>query len=154
MTKQDQINFIRQKCVEANPEIVEVKMGCEVYIQAYDELYNGFPVVIGATSICKKHKQYREECCAEEDGCSVTHGAVIRWGSEEDGWGTMTRKESEFKVIGRPIRLADVLLALHQTQGSFRYDIDMVERSKWKLRADDLEKQSEEAISFLYELLK
>jgi hypothetical protein len=62
------------------------------------------------------------------------------------------------QVLDRPIRLADVLLAI----GS-KYAVDgageiyrsgyLTGDSVWNLRADDLEQQSEETISFLYELL-
>jgi hypothetical protein len=162
----DKLSLIREKCIAANPEIVALTFGCEIGITAYDEFYSGVPLVIGSTAICKKHKRYKEECYAEEDGCSTTDGAVIRWGNEEDGWGTMTRKESEFKVLGRPIRLADVLLAilkqdpanrtklLLESSGQFRQVFPNRLGPYWNLRADDLEKQSEETISFLYELLK
>lgn len=74
----------------------------------------------------------------------------------------------------RPIRLADVLLSIRNTNEPSKYysgitclgnfTEDFGEKTVWRneekkpiswnLRADDLEKQSEETISFLYELLK
>jgi len=70
-----------------------------------------------------------------------------------------------------PCRLADVLLAIKESEsyghyipsvdceGYFRAETGVVigdEKGdmRWNLYADDLEKQSEETISFLYELLK
>lgn len=63
----------------------------------------------------------------------------------------------------RPIRLADVLLAiekvddfgrivLHQTFGEVLF-IARNRECAWNLRADDLTKQSESCINFLYSLL-
>jgi hypothetical protein len=81
--------------------------------------------------------------------------------------------EATGKVSGRPIRLADVLLAIGQRQKDsetpfnfaihdsgaiMKWDLRLAEWFNtcivWNLDADDLEKQSEETITFLYELLK
>jgi hypothetical protein len=57
--------------------------------------------------------------------------------------------------INRPIRLADVLRAQDKVlpfrKGYMGKMTDTV--LKWNLRADDLEKQSEQTIDFLHELL-
>ena len=61
----------------------------------------------------------------------------------------------------RPIRLADVLLAVQKQEygGSpeFRYTCEKLTSGAWhvhwNLRKDDLTEQSEECISFLYDLL-
>ena len=58
----------------------------------------------------------------------------------------------------RPIRLADVLLAI-ETAAKKRVDENEGEMAHvsvhlWNLRADDLQQQSEETINFLHELLK
>jgi hypothetical protein len=58
--------------------------------------------------------------------------------------------------------LADVLLAIDEDkvhrgemkQTTMSYALAAQVMSKWNLRADDLEKQSEETISFLSELLQ
>lgn len=71
-------------------------------------------------------------------------------------------QDDEFKVFGRLIRLADVLLAISDCKnflalwaraGKFGI-VNRFDKVYWNLRADDLEKQSEETINFLYELLE
>lgn len=59
----------------------------------------------------------------------------------------------DFEIIGQPIRLADVTLALskmYQTQ-SFNF-LRVV--AFWDLKNDDLDSQNEECLIFLYEDLK
>jgi hypothetical protein len=167
MTNQDQVNFIRQKCVEANPEIVVLKFGCEVIgnIGMAEYLNDPF-IVIGLTSVCKKHKKYHVNCGAEENGCAVSDGIVVKWGSEEDGWGEHTLKESESgKIIGRPIRLADIFVTVVKKNGAkfgnlgktfdALVEAQFVDVARtWRLNLDDLQTQSEETINFLYELLQ
>lgn len=136
MNMNDKIQFIREKCIAANPEIVELKCGCEASDRyGNDWVYNGWEW----------------------------------WGKEK----LMKNIGTELAIVGRPIRLADVLLAIHGRyhhgdvvdvrilpSGTFQkmytgtvmpgdWDYGPV----WNLRADDLEKQSEETINFLAELL-
>jgi hypothetical protein len=66
----------------------------------------------------------------------------------------------------RPLRLADVLLAIGkeyvdlgvncegQWENAMGVGITGADNAAWNLRADDLEKQSEETIRLLHELLK
>jgi hypothetical protein len=171
MERGERLNFIRQKCIAANPDIVALDFGCEVSgnIGMAEYLNDPF-VVVGPTSVCKKHKRYNERCSAEENGCETSNAIVVKWGNEE-GWGTHTVKEGEAgKILGRPIRLADVLLAFSVEHFPKRDDIlaivdvqaaldiywakvkDIIRR--FDLRADDLEKQPEETVDFIYSLLK
>lgn len=68
---------------------------------------------------------------------------------------------SEALIDGRPIRLADVLLAWEtkyeelpdQTIGRGMEQLWSI-YCKWSLRADDLDQQSDETISFIHDLLK
>jgi hypothetical protein len=119
------LHFIREKCIAANPEIVELKFGCE-----FENVKTGARFII------------------------PTNGYP----------------NDNHKILGRPIRLADVLLAIENANGNIElatygeplhighYEKPEREgyysKAYWNLRADDLEKQSEETISFLYELLK
>lgn len=169
MTKDEQINFIREKCIEANPEIVELKFGCEVEIPyAMEEWWSGPFIVFGETWVCNKHKRFREECMAEEDGCTGEDGVMVISGDEE-AWTEIKLKATELKtILGRPIRLADVLLAIdHETdegiaitrQGRFLQLEDSGWRTQlnglhgWNLRNDNLTEQSDETVDFIYQLL-
>jgi hypothetical protein len=81
--------------------------------------------------------------------------------SEEE---TILSRHEYSTILGRPIRLADVLLAtigkgiavnsigvfLSDEEGMMPHTF----RAAWNLRADDLREQSDETVEFLYELLK
>ena len=92
-------------------------------------------------------------------------------------WTHVTRDENGHKVecdhkaVSRPIRLADVLFALRQSpdyghyepsvdcNGYFRSALGVVigegdRDMRWDLRQDDLTKQPQETIDFLYDILK
>lgn len=67
---------------------------------------------------------------------------------------------SQFKIIGRPIRLADVLLAIekHGLNDQIEYhnilfDLLVKNESLWNLRNDNLDHQSDETKQFLINLL-
>lgn len=71
-------------------------------------------------------------------------------GEIEDTWATL---------IGRPIHLADVLLARKKSMQSltwlFAADEKLAELvDRWNLRQDELTQQSDECLEFLAELLK
>jgi hypothetical protein len=132
----EKIQLIREKCIAANSEIMQLKFGCEV--------------ISGKT-------QFR--ILAIKDGVGLyetDHGTI----------GDFTRNTIFDEILGRPIRLADVLLAsgcntytvpkdrFHSGDLLFSGDWQTGGQIVWNLRADDLEKQSEETISFIYELLK
>lgn len=103
-----------------------------------------------------------------ELGCeyeSCLDGAKMKWIDDQ------TSRDIG-KIIGRPIRLADVLLAINQVLGINNVAIeeygvfmqtdnegwgeihDNDKRVKWILKDDNLENQSEDCINFLYQLLK
>jgi hypothetical protein len=159
MNNQDKINFIREKCIAANPEIVELKFGCEVETTEWNEYDSGRRFIVADTAVCLRHKKYREECY-DDFRCSMRDAfAVIRI-EEEEGFWYEKFKPSELKPLGRPISLADVLLAkfranLNHMGGVMSQDYSSVGEAVawWNLHADDLEKQSEETINFLAELL-
>jgi hypothetical protein len=135
MEMTDKIKLIREKCIAANPKL---------------KLRGAHGAIRG--SPCPD--------CGEELG---NDNGVIFCGTCPIG---LSDKSTH---ISRPIRLADVLLAIPQNESCkaqavsmngdfFDFDDDMktytIVGSPWNLRADDLEKQSEETINFLYELLQ
>jgi hypothetical protein len=131
MTKDDQINFIREKCIEANRDIVELKVGCEVDRGADIEKIKEYVVGYFGTTIAlvRDHKAL---------------GTFLPFEVSKD-------LASSWTILGRPIRLADVLLAFCEIDKESDY-IEIVRT--WNLRADDLREQSEEKIKFLYNLLQ
>lgn len=114
----NKLQFIREKCIEANPEIVELEFGCEV-----------------------KEKDSGEQFfIADRDDMDLMPDA--------------------YEIIGRPIRLADVLLAIPFKANMGIYaDGTFIKRSagdtgyEWNLKDNNLEKQSKKTIDFIYNIL-
>jgi hypothetical protein len=154
MTREETISAIRQLCVKANPEIMELKPGCVLDLNC-GESY-GWMTIHQITNVCKKHKKYREECGIEENGCS-NEEAMFGTSGYDEGWWTHTIKVADIKphqIIGRPIRLADVLLVLFDTKGEAERGFILTVVADWNLRADTLDEQSDECVAFLAGLLE
>ena len=145
---------IRKACIKANPEIMELKFGC-VEKRHYRNLYdkNGQPefdtkvMYLGTTKT-----QWKDEVVFLDD----------------QGKPNMDYHCSKKEIIGRPIQLADVLLALDKkretgspvwlvaSHGEFILweNKKVKERSViyWNLKKP-LEEQSKETIDFIAELI-
>jgi hypothetical protein len=136
MTRDEQLAFIRQKCLEANPEIVELKFGCQLLDKRS-----------GDDKWLYLHRAMGGSMVVEHKITGIGHG-----------------KDYEFDVIGRPIRLADMLLAIgnpfvevHANGGivtQTNWPGHKLQQAVWNLRKDDLTEQSDECIEFLADLLK
>ena len=125
------IKNIREACIKANSDIVKLKFGCE-FITLGDDRKLKY--------ICK---------FSDEKYCVA--GWIYR------GFGECL-KTSVGKIIGRPITLADVLLAWivkHNKDGDSMWGsaswIQIIK--EWNLRKNHLEDQSEECKKFLSEIL-
>ena len=158
MNRSQQIEVIRAACVKANPEIVELKFGCEIQANLSVEDRSVYKV-IGRNG----------------------NAWVCRAGNDEHCHTAFFGENSGFLIIGRPPRLADVLLAIRKKEtpdlgdpwspflfvnswgifyrfsGSFKSgERVLCEYGSlgWILENDDLNLQSDDTISFLYELVK
>lgn len=149
MTRTEQLDLIRQKAIEANPDILDLKFGCEIERPDHARHYR----VIEDIGWGNNQKRVWVN--------SVPFGAMDM--PFERAKNALLNGDEEWKIIGRPIRLADVLLALNNHKSVREPDKhewqiyglcnDAFPRS-WNLRKDDLSEQSDECISFLYELLQ
>jgi hypothetical protein len=152
------LELIRKKCIEANPEIVELKEGCLVDMKGLSHTIFGKDA---GKFMAYLNRPFREDLLANDFyDCEFPEGA--------DG----------VTVIGRPIGLADVLLTIFSNEtwkktkkipcildsGRFYLITEGIEPPEdtkledaghitWNLRKDDLNEQSEETISFLASLL-
>lgn len=133
MTTQEKINLIREKCIAANPAIMELGFGCEVRQgKKVDQIWRMTP----GTSFPR--------------GYSLVHFTGAFFPDRKDA------VSKSFEILGRPIRLADVLLVLKDKVGASQnvtklvYGIGIY----WRMKKDDLRDQSPECIDFLYSLLK
>ena len=133
------IKKIREACIKANSEIVKLKFGCEVVI---DWLGNGV--------VHDMQKRFITDDLRDNGNGTVIEDSVC--GDIEE-------------IIGRPIRLADVLLAIDkyvkignlsdkEKDGGLSY-LDFVSfiYDKWNLEDNNLQNQSPETIDFIHKLL-
>ncbi len=162
MTTKEQIEFIRQKCIEANPEIMELKFGCRLKDKVDGEEYlfvdwhfNTCPTVLPVEAIGKN--PFEDECAWQDTIFSM--GSV----TNEKIKHPLGNNESTYEIIGRPIRLADVLILLQDSKnlkwrevgiGDPRLLTPILLTSYWDLFKDDLTLQSPETIEFIFNLLK
>ncbi len=135
------LDIIRRACIEANPEIMELEFGCKLTVNWMEN---------------DNDPKYHQTLYWPEDMRPNGENSVI--------WDNMTGDIVE--ILGRTIRLADVLLALpaglyissgglfvessHGLDGSTALD----SKESWDLRHDDLSAQSPETLSFLAGLLE
>lgn len=145
MNKNEQI--IREACIKANPEIMELKFGCQIHFIQQTWVFAGF---------------------GREDGLTY----MLTKTELEDGKGVFTtikdHSEGRYEILGRPIHLADVLLAIEKLSKDVNILVDsqgsiyvgglvnwqIIKNVSWNLLQDDLSKQSEELKSFVANLLK
>lgn len=138
MTHPSKIDFIRQACIKANPSILNLEFGCEIEIEKF-----GVGKYLGTTN------------------------------DFPTGWFSLNQEiypliGHKYKILGRPIRLADVLVAIGKdAEKSTDFDlysdrlnighydeVGYYTHCRWNLLSDDLTKQSQECVEFIYNLLK
>ncbi|UPJ35837.1 hypothetical protein IVB45_02155 [Bradyrhizobium sp. 4] len=133
MTKLDQV---RAAIIKAVPEIVELKFGCQVLVDGEVMIATYWNTSNDSLDVYAPEQQ------------ELLHH-------------TFNLYPKEYEILGRPIRLADCLVAIDQrcrgdnfatvaSNGWFHYGGT---RAFWNLRTDDLSQQSPECISFLHDLL-
>ena len=161
----NKLQEIREACIKANPEIMELKLGCEVKMLLGD-WHGEIAYVEYQCGKCSKHKLYKNcnEDCYPDDAVTV----VTNPEEEPIEW-VLLNNGKDFEVLGRPIRLADVLLAIGNrgilkvnNLGGFSVFNDYiggkaewvdVAMPRWNLLKDDLTEQSPETIDFIHSLL-
>jgi len=155
MTTQEKIEAIRQECIRVNPEIVELKFGCVLKHHGYppQTIYDRRPTLNGSDF----------KVFSREGNCFL--------GPSEDGEILLRNSwenQERWRIIGRPITLPDVLLAIQEkrpgcqilvwSSGAFQEFVmggfKRLLTPGWNLPADDLTQQSEETIDFIHDLLK
>ncbi len=146
--KNQHIETIRKACIKANPSITELKFGCRFFFKE-----NNSPCVYLNT-----WKSYTYFMYGHPATPYLSHS--IKTGEFE---------EIPLEIIGRPITLADVLLAISrssngrgyavESDGTFMYSEDIYrnhwvsEYERWNL-TKPLEQQSPNCLEFIANLLK
>ena len=142
MTHQEKLDFVISKVHEAVPEIKELKFGCNVE-DGYGEIW---------TIIRKEEDGY--EMYMQDIDCRAKHKYQI----------------IEDRIIGRKIGIADIMLTLSEkydpfnrliisTTGHFyKQNLNGLHivpgLQRYDFHNDDITKQSEELVDFLYNLFK
>lgn len=160
MTTTEKISAIHAACIEVNPEIMELKFGC-----FFKWNYDTWCVNCARCD----DTVYAFSCTGDKHSWPLEYNEKENWRFKWDRFGKERMEEME--TLGRPIRLADVLLAIAQTdnepgnwfvdmQGNF-WEIEngMVPTLKdcfpsWNLRKDSIYDQDEATIDFIHQVLK
>lgn len=154
-TQQEKAEFIRQATITANPEIVELKFGCGIRRFGDKGIKDVFVDLIARPQT--NEVWIWRDSLGDDEPSDLFH-------FEAD-----TQEIESWIIIGRPIRLADVLIATKRPLSnrttnfhmgdettfflSYYDQIDKYHSAPWDLKNDSLEYQSPETISFLYQLL-
>lgn len=140
------IEIIKAACAKANPEIMEISFGCDL---KRNDQYGSIYKCVNEHGFANNNKKVWLN--------SVPFGAME---VERERIG----KGLDFEILGRPITLQDVLLALENVEKYILVDVignmythdandgSLIDEGIWNLRAS-LEDQSEETLQFLADLL-
>lgn len=128
--------LIRERCVEANPEIIELKPGCMVELRyGGNSAYSLWELVAGTTDF-NRNDIWK---CIDSNFVTVSHSDQI--------------SGKNYKVVGRSIRLADIVLAVESRNIPVN-DAWYGFTRNYDLGNDSLDAQDDETIEFLSELIK
>ena len=120
----NKLEAIKKKCIEANPSIMDLVFGCEVkWLHRKGIIARTF----------------------------TEHGwRMVQVNLYNKKPNTVSLRIEALEILGRDIRLADVLLAM----GAKENWEDLIRgKNSWNLKNDSLDQQSPETIAFLYQLL-
>ena len=141
ISMKNKLQKIREACIKANPEIMELKFGCEFIYQGAGER-TGEKHYISRKDKDGFWMDDKGEIACFDDGMK---GAIVG------------------KIIGRPIQLADVLLAIEKIRCKGLISPKLKRISEfwevkrtldyWNFKDNNLESQSEATIKFLADLL-
>lgn len=128
------IEAIREACIKANPEIIELKFGCKVK----KGNWTGY---IYSLMINKDGPYQFNFITKTPEGLRPIH---------------VDMNLESYEILGREIRLADILLAFGAKEtdtGLFREEI-IQGQNCWDLYHDSLDQQSLRCIEFINSLIK
>lgn len=144
MTHKDKLQFIRKKCIQANPSILDLDFGC-VLLRRMDGEPSGHYQVLERGSGFHPEKIWIS---------SRVFGSMTLLSNQIV---TETEKSEEeirntYEIIGRAIRLADLLYIIEKLELPVDRNWYMFTKT-YHLLDDNLEHQSPELISLIYEII-
>jgi hypothetical protein len=138
MTPQ-QTQEVKEKIIEAVPEIMELKFGCKI----------------------ETNKKYSKEFYLGK----FSERSYIFCGSNGEFCETYPESKNNIKILGRPIQLADILIAINQKKPRVFIQLDQdgviykgeyecmdTVLARWDL-SKDFDNQSDETKTFIYNIL-
>jgi hypothetical protein len=139
MTPQEAREIVRQKCIEANPSILDLKFGCRI-----EDFFKGQAVIVGI-----------EKYDGESD-CYYSFYDKLPEPHIE-----LSPRNYNWTIIGRKIGIADVLMCIPNI-GEFdstkMLNIEMgtvhTVVTMWNLSNDDLDLQSDEMVLAIAEMMQ
>jgi len=153
---------LKQIIQEANPEIMRLDIGCEIKINIPinnidSEIFTGIVASRLENDICLI--AFSGDLLLDTiDIFEENEDGSRKW--DEENKSIFPHEDCSYLILGRLIRLADVLLAIGKNRGvmigasgDFYTDLSGVMRAKWNLKDDNLDNQSEETKKFLEDLL-
>ena len=161
-------NKLKEVIQKANPEIMELKFGCEVNVpliakRTGSKEYKGTIAGYNGTSYLIQfggHKMIEQgiEDTTEENFHSIFSEKLVR--DKTKLYKCNAWKLEKLEILGRPIRLADVLLVLNKDLRLKKLSWFLLNKKefekidvRWSLRQDNLDNQSDEVKEFLIKLL-
>lgn len=155
MTKQTQIEFIKEACVKANESIKDLVMGCKIKHEPSN--YMGIDYQGNYIHEARGKDMHLIYFPGSEEGSQRAYSTTI--------------SINDFKILGRDIQLADVLLAIEKVTSDYsvsnlgyfekwtkfedRNNVFVLEsnpKNRWNLLLP-LHLQEDATIEFLYKLL-
>jgi hypothetical protein len=132
---------LKDKIIEANKSILDLKFGCEIEVSPHTPLGQAL------------NKKFGTSFWTFNDRALINEIGRLKLE-------VYLQNQNSFKILGRPIQLADVLLAIRKIynypnkpyQPDISISIDDLVNQIWDL-TKDLDNQSEETKQFLFDLL-
>jgi hypothetical protein len=138
MIRQEKIEYIRQKCIEANQEIVKRR---ERFVFTDSFLEN------------EKRRFLQLGGLQSAGGIVLSKKGVLYYVLKDVNKSLSWYNEQDIIIVGRPIRLADVIHAVDMVSMKRQRGMCLQICEAWKMANDDLTEQSEEAIDLIHGIL-
>ena len=143
---------LKQVIQKANPEIMELKFGCEILRYKEEPKDRKYKVITDIGFAANKEKVWIN---------SVPFGSMSL--PTEILKSELADKTGDWIILGRPLRLADVLIAMKSKLDSWTYSVNLDGAfqkkdvtwimCEWNLQDNNLDNQSEATKQFLIDIL-
>lgn len=143
------LEIVKEACTKANPEIMELKSDC-LFKWNYD-------IWKVNCKKCDAGRTYAFSCSGDKHSWPAEMGARDNWDYKYRYFNAEEIGEAE--ILGRPITLADVLLAIERVEDMegkkilYRLIGFSEPEIRWNLHKDSLDQQSQRTLDFLATLL-